>query len=84
MSVRVKNDSQREGDEVVQLYVAGAGAPDDPIRSLRGFQRVHLRAGESREVQFNIPAANLPSGKVKISAGGGQPVAGVSHVEGIL
>ena len=84
VSVRVKNDSQREGDEVVQLYVDGAGAPDDPIRSLRGFQRVHLRAGESREVQFDIPAADLPAGKVKISAGGGQPVAGVSHVEGIL
>ncbi len=84
VSVRVKNDSQRDGDEVVQLYVDGAGGPDDPIRSLRGFQRVHLRAGESREVQFDIPAADLPAGKVRISAGGGQPAASVSHVEGTL
>jgi beta-glucosidase len=84
VSVRVKNDSAREGDEVVQLYVDGAGGSDDPIRSLRGFQRVHLRAGETREVQFDVPAADLPAKKVKISAGGGQPVAGVSHVEGTL
>jgi beta-glucosidase len=84
VSVRVKNDSPREGDEVVQLYIDGAGAPDDPIRSLRGFERVHLRTGESREVQFDIPSADLPAGQVKISAGGGQPVAGVSHVEGTL
>jgi len=41
--VRVKNDSTREGDEVVQLYLDGA---DDLIRQLRGFQRVHLRALE--------------------------------------
>jgi beta-glucosidase len=84
VSVRVKNDSAREGDEVVQLYVDGAGGPEDPIRSLRGFERVHLRAGESREVQFDVPSADLPVGKAKISVGGGQPVAGVSHVEGTL
>jgi beta-glucosidase len=84
VSVRVKNDSSLEADEVVQLYVGGAGGPDDPIRSLRGFARVHLRPGESREVQFDVPAADLPAGKVKISAGGGQPVAGVAHVEGTL
>jgi beta-glucosidase len=84
VSVRVKNDSARDGDEVVQLYLDGAGGPADPIRSLRGFQRVHLRAGESREVLFDIPVADLPASKTKVNVGGGQPVAGVSHVEGVL
>jgi beta-glucosidase len=84
VSVRVKNDSSRDGDEVVQLYLDGAGGPADPIRSLRGFQRIHLGAGESREVQFDIPAADLPASKTKINVGGGQPVAGVAHVEGVL
>jgi beta-glucosidase len=51
VTVRVKNTSQIEGDEVVQLYHAGS-SPDAPIRELCGFQRIHLRAGESRDVQF--------------------------------
>ena len=44
----VKNTSTRDGDEVVQLYVGGGAGEESPIRSLRGFQRIHLRAGESR------------------------------------
>jgi len=74
ISARVKNDSGREGDEVVQLYVSGGGA----IRQLRGFQRVHLAAGETREVRFAVEA---PKGKVKVSLGGGQPVGMAPRVE---
>jgi beta-glucosidase len=81
VSVRVKNDSKRDGDEVVQLYLAGVG---DAIRQLRGFQRVHLRAGESRDVQFTIAAEDLPSGKTTVSVGSGQPVGKIPHVEGTL
>src|ERR1017187_6597660 len=44
----VKNTSSRDGDEVVQLYVTGDPGEEAPIRSLRGFQRVHLRAGQSQ------------------------------------
>ena len=73
VSVRVKNDSGREGDEVVQLYVSGGGAPGDPIRTLRGFQRVHLRAGETRDVEFTLASGDLPKNKVRITVGGGQP-----------
>ena len=82
VTVRVKNDSLREGDEVVQLYVAGGGADGDPLRQLRGFQRVHLRAGETREVQFALGKGDMPPGKVKISVGGGQPAGTVARVEG--
>jgi beta-glucosidase len=82
ISVRVKNSSGPEGDEVVQLYMTGAGGPEDAIRSLRGFQRVHLRAGESKEVQFTVPAGDLPKkGKVRFTLGGGQPTGNVPHVE---
>jgi beta-glucosidase len=81
VSVRVKNDSQREGDEVVQLYFAGDG---DLVRQLRGFQRVHLKAGETRDVQITIPSADLPKNKVKITVGGGQPTGSVPRVEGVL
>jgi len=81
VSARVKNDSGREGDEVVQLYVNGARGA---IRQLRGFQRVHLAAGETREVQFTLGAEDIPKGKVKISVGGGQPVGQTPRVEGTL
>ena len=84
ISVHVKNSSTREGDEVVQLYVSGAGGPDDPVRQLRGFQRIHLNPGESGEVDFSIPAAELPKDKVRISVGGGQPVGKIPHLDAVL
>jgi beta-glucosidase len=79
VTVRVKNDSPKEGDEVAQLYVASPGGADVPIRQLRGFQRVHLRSGESRELRFSLD--ELPKGAVRISVGGGQPIAGIPHVD---
>jgi beta-glucosidase len=82
--VRVKNNSARDGDEVVQLYADGGGAADDAIRRLSGFQRVHLRAGETREVEFTLGAEDVPKGKLKINVGGGQPVGRVSHVDVVL
>jgi beta-glucosidase len=84
VSARVRNTSHRDGDEVVQLYVAGNGDEGAPIRSLRGFRRVHLKAGESREVTFTLGAGELPKGPVGISVGGGQPLSGTSYVEGRL
>jgi beta-glucosidase len=69
----VRNTSARDGDEVVQLYVGGGPRPEAPIRSLRGFQRIHLRAGESREVRFTLASQDLPAGLVEVSVGGGQP-----------
>jgi len=80
----VKNTSSREGDEVVQLYVAGGAGEEVAVRNLRGFQRIHLRAGESREVKFSVAAEDLPKDKVEISVGGGQPVGNTPHVKGSL
>jgi beta-glucosidase len=73
VSARVKNSSSREGDEVAQLYVGG---------ELRGFERIHLRPGETRTVEFTV--TDLPKQKARISVGGGQPVAPIPHVEGTL
>ncbi len=80
----VKNTSAREGDEVVQLYVAGGSGEDAPTRNLRGFQRIHLRAGESRQVDFKLGADDLPKAKVEISVGGGQPIRATPHVKTTL
>ena len=55
VTVDVKNIGEREGDEVVQLYLTdvAASAPV-PIRTLVGFNRISLRRGETRNVTFTI------------------------------
>jgi beta-glucosidase len=80
----VKNTSKVDGDEVVQLYVGGGAGADAPIRNLKGFQRIHLRAGESRQVTFTVATSELPQEKVVVSVGGGQPLAGIPHVKSDL
>jgi beta-glucosidase len=78
-TVRVKNASGPEGDEVVQLYVKNG--PFGAIRTLRGFQHVHLRAGESKDVKFTVTGDDLPKDAIQFAIGGGQPVGKVPFVE---
>jgi beta-glucosidase len=84
LSATVKNTSRRDGDEVVQVYVGGGSGPEAPVRSLRGFQRIHLRAGESRRLSFALDAADLPKSAVEVSVGGGQPIGGTPFVKAAL
>ena len=56
----VKNTGARDGDEVVQLYLKDPVASvARPVIELKGFQRVHLQAGESRDLSFTITPAML-------------------------
>ena len=55
---------------------------DTPIRILRGFQRIHLKAGEIRAVKFTVAAEDVP--KEKVSVRGGQSVGSTPHVKGSL
>ena len=53
--VTVTNSGTMAADEVVQLYIRDMVAmPVRPIKELRGFERIHLAPGESREVTFTI------------------------------
>ncbi|HVU56799.1 MAG TPA: glycoside hydrolase family 3 C-terminal domain-containing protein [Puia sp.] len=55
VSFVVKNVGDKEGDEVVQLYIHDELASvARPVMELKGFQRVHLRVGESRKLYFSI------------------------------
>lgn len=60
VSVEVTNTGSREGDEVVQMYVrddiASVGRYN---KMLKGFERVHLKAGETKTVKFELNADNL-------------------------
>jgi beta-glucosidase len=81
VSAEVANTSSRDGDEVVELYVETSRLnPDEPIRELKGFTRIHLSAGEHRTVSFTLDATMLPADWTRVSIGGGQPVPGVPHV----
>ena len=54
-SVNVSNTGQWPGNEVVQLYIRDrVGSTTRPVKELKGFQRVYLKPGETRTVQFTI------------------------------
>ena len=51
----MRNTSSREGDDVVQLYIHDPVASiSQPVRRLRGFQRVTLKPGETQPVTFTL------------------------------
>jgi len=87
ITVDVANAGKRTGDEVVQLYLTDVRASVPvPIRSLAGFKRVSLKAGEKRQVSFTVTPRQMSliddngkrviePGEFEISIGGGQPTA---------
>jgi len=98
--VEVTNTGKMAGEEVVQVYTSHPGELKyAPIRTLVSFKRVFLKAGETKQVEITIKAAQLAitddsfdqvvkAGKLIISAGGKQPdKAGVesgSNVEAVV
>jgi beta-glucosidase len=85
VSVEVTNAGGRDGDEVAQLYVTRPGQAGAPIRALKGFQRVTLKTGETRKLDFTLDAAAFATidadgqravkpGAANLWIGGGQPV----------
>jgi beta-glucosidase len=83
VSLRVTNTGKKDGEEVVQLYVSSNQA-NAPLRALKGFKRVSLKAGESKTISFELKPADVSAvnekgelkqarGKITISAGGTQP-----------
>ena len=82
--VTVTNTGKVAGDEVVQVYLTFPKVPGAPLKALRGFERVHLEPGASRQVHFELKGRDLSmvtedgdpivaQGDYTISIGGGQP-----------
>ncbi|MGD0730513.1 MAG: glycoside hydrolase family 3 C-terminal domain-containing protein [Terracidiphilus sp.] len=91
--VTVTNTGNRAGDEVAQLYLSFPAVAGAPLRALRGFQRVHLEAGASQKLYFELKSRDLSmvteagepivaEGKYEVSVGGGQPQTGAPVVTG--
>lgn len=82
VSVTVKNTGKRAGDEVVQLYIHDlAASVTRPVKELKGFRRIHLKAGEEQKVTFELTPDSfafwndkmkfaVEPGTVEIMAGG--------------
>ncbi len=85
ISVEVTNSGNREGDEVVQLYLSHHNRSEqDPMHSLVGFERVHLTRGETKKINFKITPkqyasitsegeTNVSPGSIQFYIGGKQP-----------
>jgi beta-glucosidase len=93
--VTVTNTGFRAGDEVAQLYLSFPSVPGAPLRALRAFQRVHLEAGASQKLRFELQPRDMSmvteagdpivaEGEYIISVGGGQPNTGVQVLTQIL
>jgi beta-glucosidase len=60
VSVTVTNSGRRAGSEIAQLYVRDlVGSVTRPVKELKGFERVELGPGQSRDVTFTITPADL-------------------------
>ena len=74
LRIKVKNRGKMDGDEVVQVYVKKADDVDGPIMSLRGFKRVHVKAGKKAVVEIPLSAENIDlfnpeTGKMEAASG---------------
>jgi len=91
--VRVTNTGDRAGDEVAELYLIPPAGEGYPLRSLEGFERVHLAPHASALVHFKLDARDLSevdhaghravrAGEYQVFVGGSSPDAGTTS-EGV-
>ncbi len=60
MKVTVTNTGNFDGEETVQLYIQDLVEPvTRPVKELKGFQKIMLKKGESKEGMFTIGAEDL-------------------------
>ncbi len=56
VSVDVSNTGDMDGDETVQLYIRDDySSVTRPVKELKGYKRIHLKKGETRTVEFDVP-----------------------------
>jgi len=60
VTIPVKNSSDRDGKEVVQLYIRDkVGTTTRPVKELKAFEKVLIKAGETKDVEFEITTEDL-------------------------
>lgn len=95
VEVNMKNTGSRDGDEVAELYITFPKLAGAPLRALRGFKRVHCKAGEQQHVTLSLTPRDLSyvneagdrmisAGDYVITVGGGQPGTQAPHADAHL
>ncbi len=95
VSVQLQNTGKYSGDEVAQLYITQLGDHSGPIHALKAFKRVHLAAGEQRQITFDLDANAFASisntgsklfspNQYEVSIGGGQPNTGMKTTSNVV
>jgi beta-glucosidase len=74
LTIPVTNSGKRDGTEIVQVYVHKVNDTDGPLKTLRGFQRVDIAAGKTRQATINLPSTSFEffdraQGKMSVTAG---------------
>ena len=59
VSVSVSNTGTMDGEESVQVYVKRLNDPDAPIKALKGLKKISLKAGETKDVEIELPASSF-------------------------
>ena len=88
ISITIKNTGKFEGEEVAQLYIRDKVASIvRPVKELKGFKKIKLAAGESKEIQFTLTDAELGfynnAGKFIVEPGEFDIMVGTNSQEGI-
>jgi beta-glucosidase len=74
LTIPVTNTGKRDGTEIVQVYVLKGNDTDGPLKTLKGFQRVTLAAGQSGQAVITLPSTSFEfydqtGGEMLVSAG---------------
>lgn len=59
LTLTVSNSGKRDGDEVVQVYLRRQGDTEGPIKTLRAYKRISLKAGASEQVEIDLPKTSF-------------------------
>ena len=51
----IKNTGERDGEEVIQVYIRKLKDKEGPLKTLRAFKRVHVKSGEKKQISIHLP-----------------------------
>lgn len=61
LTLDIANTGQRDGDEVAQIYIKNPNDPEGPIKALKAFKRVNVKAGASTPLRIELPSKAFQS-----------------------
>ncbi|WP_281635681.1 xylan 1,4-beta-xylosidase [Flavobacterium marginilacus] len=67
LSFPIQNISKRDGTEIVQVYVRKLNDSNGPLKTLKAFKRINLKAGEKQNVTIDLPASSFEFYDTKIN-----------------